>query len=227
MKYYYNLLSQPSRALYIFLKLNNIPVEYKDVNLLNGDHLTDEFREINRFQKVPCIVDDDGWKLAESIAILRYLMSKYKNIPDHFYPSEIRARAAVDEYLEWQHLNTRLGCAIYFQIKKKIGPFAAISENPNEGALPIFKFLMESTLEAIETLWLRGKKFLCSDEISFADIIAACEIEQPRMTGYDIFENRPKLKEWYERVRAATNPHYDEAHVIVNKIIARSQKAKL
>ncbi|KAG5668174.1 hypothetical protein PVAND_016124 [Polypedilum vanderplanki] len=223
MKFYYHLLSQPSRALYIFLKLNNITAEFIIIDFPNGDHLTDEFKEINRFQKVPCIVDDDGWKLAESIAILRYLMSKYKNIPDHFYPSDIRARAAVDEYLEWQHINTRFGCGVYFQLRKKIGPFAVLSEE----ALPIFKFLMESTLEAIETLWLRGKKFLCSDEISFADIIAACEIEQARMTGYDLFENRPRLKEWYEKVKETTNPYYDEAHVIVNKIVARSQKAKL
>lgn len=71
MKFYYNLLSQPSRALYIFLKLHNIPAEFITVNLMNGDHLADDFKEINRFQKVPCIVDDDGWKLAESVAILR------------------------------------------------------------------------------------------------------------------------------------------------------------
>jgi glutathione S-transferase len=154
-------------------------------------------------------------------------MATKKTIPDHFYPSEPRARAAVDEYLEWQHNNTRLGCAIYFQIKKRIGPFAAISDNPDEGAMPIFKFLMESTLDGFETLWLRDKKFLASNEISFADILAACEIEQPRMTGYDVFGGRPKLKEWYERVKEATSPYYDEAHVIVNKIVARSQKAKL
>ncbi|KAG5668175.1 hypothetical protein PVAND_016125 [Polypedilum vanderplanki] len=201
MKFYYHLLSQPSRALYIFLKLNNIPAEFITINFPNGDHLTDEFKEINRFQKVPCIVDDDGWKLSESIAILRYLMSKYKSIPDHFYPSDIRARAAVDEYLEWQHINTRFSCGVYFQLRKKI--------------------------DGLDTLWLRGKKFLCSDEISFADIIAACEIEQARMTGDDLFENRPKLKEWYERVKETTNPYYDEAHVIVNKIVTKNQKPKL
>lgn len=64
-------MSQPSRALYIFLKMNNIPTEFISINLKDGEHLTDEYRAINRFQKVPCIVDDDGWKLSESIAILR------------------------------------------------------------------------------------------------------------------------------------------------------------
>lgn len=71
MKFYYNPLSQPSRALYIFLKINNIPAEFINVGLQTGEHLSDEFKEINRFQKVPCIVDDDGWKLAESVAIFR------------------------------------------------------------------------------------------------------------------------------------------------------------
>ncbi|KAL7012743.1 hypothetical protein ACKWTF_015014 [Chironomus riparius] len=225
MKFFYNPLSQPSRALYIFLKMNNIPAEFITVGLQAGEHLSDEFKEINRFQKVPCIVDDDGWKLSESVAIFRYLMTQYPQISTNWYPSDPRARASIDEYLEWQHNNTRLGCAIYFQIMKKIGPFA---NQPDESFLHIFKFLMESTLETFENVWLKEKKFLATDdEISFADILAACEIEQPRMTGYDVFEGRPKLKEWYERVKDATKGYYDEAHAVVNRIIAKSQKAKL
>lgn len=72
MKFYYDLLSQPSRALYIFFKLNNVPVTFVPVALRTGVHLEDEFKEINRFQKVPCIVDDDGWKLSETVAIFRW-----------------------------------------------------------------------------------------------------------------------------------------------------------
>ena len=40
-----------------------------------------------------------------SVAIMRYLASKFKE--DKLYPSNIQARAKVDEYLAWQHLNTR------------------------------------------------------------------------------------------------------------------------
>lgn len=36
---------------------------------------------------------------------------------DHWYPKDSRAQARVDEYLEWQHANTRLSCAMYFQHK--------------------------------------------------------------------------------------------------------------
>lgn len=71
MKFYYDLMSQPSRALYIFFKLNKVPVTYVSVALRKAEHLSDEFKNINRFQKVPCIVDDDGWKLSETVAIFR------------------------------------------------------------------------------------------------------------------------------------------------------------
>lgn len=72
MKYYYDLLSQPSRAIYIILKLSKIPFEANEIALAKGEHLTEEYRKTaNRFGKVPCIVDDDGFQLSESIAILR------------------------------------------------------------------------------------------------------------------------------------------------------------
>lgn len=41
-----------------------------------------------------------------SIAIIRYL-AKEKNIPDKWYPKDSKKQARVDEYLEWQHNNTR------------------------------------------------------------------------------------------------------------------------
>lgn len=224
MKFYYNLVSQPSRALHIFLRMNKIPAEFINVDLQNSEHLSDEYKAINRFQKVPCIVADDGWQLSESVSIFRYLMDTIPTIPEHWYPKNPRTRALVDEYLEWQHNNTRLGLAMVFQIRKNIGPFAFQTPDGEKPAQPIFELLTAVTLNHFENSWLadENKKFLTSNEISFADILAACEIEQPRMAGLDPFEERPKLKAWYERVKVATNPFYDEAHVIVNKIIKRS-----
>merc|ERR1712002_933825 len=51
---------------------------------------------------------------------------------------------------------------------------------------------MEATLGDIETVWLNGgkKKFLGGDSISVADIMAATELEQPSMAGYDVTKDR-------------------------------------
>lgn len=64
LKLYYDLLSQPSRALYIFLKICDIPFEQKIVNLKNLEQYTTEFEQINPFKKVP-VIEHNGFKLTE------------------------------------------------------------------------------------------------------------------------------------------------------------------
>lgn len=46
------------------------------------------------------------------------------------------------------------------------------------------------------------------------------------ISGFDPTLNRPNLAEWLKLVRQLTNPFYDEAHVILNKL-REKEKAKL
>nr|BAH70628.1 ACYPI007233 [Acyrthosiphon pisum] len=115
LKFYYDFLSQPCRTLYIFMKKTKIPFEPKPVNLRQGEHLTKEFVSLNPFKKVP-FIDDKGTVLIESVSILRYLCRTY-NVADHWYPKDIQRQALVDQYLEWQHNNTRAHCTEYFRHK--------------------------------------------------------------------------------------------------------------
>lgn len=149
------------------------------------------------------------------------------SLPSHWCPSDPQSSAAVDEYLEWHHNNLRLGSAVYFQITKNLGAFSREIFEGDEME-NIFKFIMENSLDALENIWLADerKEFLATNEITFADILAACEIEQPKGSGYDVYEGRPKLKKWHEKVREALNPHYDEAHKTIYKVIEKI-KAKL
>ncbi|XP_065084634.1 glutathione S-transferase theta-1-like [Ochlerotatus camptorhynchus] len=215
LRYFYDLMSQPCRMLYIFLEQTKIPYERNLVNLGKGQHLTEEFKAINRFQKAPCIIDKD-LHLAESVAIVRYLAREYK-FPEHWYPTDSRKRARIDEYLEWQHHNTRAVCAIYFQYMWLRPRMMGTKVNPDRAEE--LKQKMEDCLDFIENDYLGGNnKFLVGDEISVADLFASCEIEQPKMAGFDPCAGRPKLTAWMARVREATNPYYDEAHKLVYKI---------
>lgn len=221
LKLYYDLLSQPSRALLIFLQKTKIPFEKCPVALRNGEHLSEEYKQIHRFNKVPAI-DDKGFKLIESIGIVRYLAREHK-IDDHWYPKDSKQQARVDEYLEWQHHNTRAFCALYFQAKWL---------NPILTGKPTRKEKLESTekkmiecLDVIESEWLGNNPWMVGNKISVADIFAACEIEQVRMCGYDPKVGRSKISEWLGRVRNDTNPFYDEAHKVLNKVADQAMAA--
>lgn len=43
------------------------------------------------------------------------------------------------------------------------------------------------------------------------------------MAGYDARTEYPKIAAWVERVRQDLNPHYDEAHSILNKMATKSK----
>lgn len=64
LELYFDFLSQPSRALYIFLKTCGIPFEPRIVKIVNGDNTTDDYQEIHPFGKVPAI-NHKGFKLIE------------------------------------------------------------------------------------------------------------------------------------------------------------------
>lgn len=107
---------------------------------------------------------------------------------------------------------------------------------------------MEATLNLFTKLWLTDTQFIAGDDITVADI-AATEIEQLGdmirtmndihlwknfiflsdfigPTNYNAFEGRPQLKQWIDRVKSKTNPHYDDAHKMIYKVAALN-KAKL
>ncbi|KAL0272169.1 UNVERIFIED_CONTAM: hypothetical protein PYX00_005248 [Menopon gallinae] len=176
LKIYVNFLSQPARALAIFLRQNKIPHTTKIVDLMSGEHMTKEYiQNVHQFGKVPAI-DDDGFKMIESIAILRYLARKY-NVPDHWYPKDLQKQARVDEFLEWQHIGARAPLAMYFRTLFLV---PMVTGKPaDEAKVLSWKKKMETALDEIENVWLKRSQYLGGDQISIADIIGLCEIDQP------------------------------------------------
>ncbi|XP_035211330.1 glutathione S-transferase theta-1-like [Stegodyphus dumicola] len=191
--------------------------------IFSSKHLTSEFKKINIFQKVP-VIDHDGFVLTESIAIIRYL-TRHFDIEDHWYPKDSKLQAKVDEYLEWQHLNTRLFGSMIFR-ERVILP--QVEKKPvNNEKLQFYKDNFLKVLKNIEEGFLKDKTYLCGDKISVSDIFCACEIEQPLAIGFDPFSDVPKLKSWFEKVRKELEPSYSEVNDALMLTKGGIEKGKL
>ncbi|XP_030214934.1 glutathione S-transferase theta-2 isoform X2 [Gadus morhua] len=188
---YLDMLSQPCRALHILLSFNKVPFTVRTVALRKGEQKTPEFTSLNPMQKVPVLVDN-GFVLTESVAILKYLVTKY-SLPEHWYPSQPERRAKV-------------------LIPRMTG--SAVDGLRVERALAELK----DTLDMLESMFLKRQPFLCGDDITLADLLAVCELMQPLGGDRDVLSDRPKLQRWRSRVQSALGESFDDAHSVLYKL---------
>lgn len=226
LKVYVDHISQPSRAIIIFCKINNISFEEIRIDLVKGQQHSPEYRAINPMGQVPAIIDGD-FILTESHAILVYIACQYSGVSNHWYPSDQINRAKINSILHWHHSNLRRG-AENFVMLAILGPTFGIRLNP--AAASKAEKLLTSSLKIIENFWLKGNaKFLLGNPLpSIADLSLVCEIMELKMI-YDkdwqrVFGPRKKILQWIENVRNYTNPYFDEVHKVVYEYKERLQK---
>ncbi|XP_008155437.1 glutathione S-transferase theta-3-like [Eptesicus fuscus] len=214
LELYLDLLSQSCRAVYIFAKKIGVPFELRTVELLKGQHCSDDFAQVNPLRKVPTLKDGD-FTLAESVAILLYLSRKYE-APDHWYPQDLQACARVDEYLAWQHTTLRSSCSLVLWQKMMLPLFLGERVPPETLASTLAE--LDRCLQLLEDKFLKDDDFLAGPCISVADLVAITELMHPVSAGCHIFKTRPKLAAWRQRVEAAVGEDlFQEAHEVVLK----------
>lgn len=217
LKVYVDMMSQPSRAVLAFCKINKIPHEVVLADIAKGLTHTPEFLEINPAGQVPAIQDAD-LKLAEGHAILAYLAST-RDVADHWYPADPKKRAAVDEYLHAHHTQLRNAGRLVFSLV--IGPKMGFKLDQSRAEES--KVLLIRALDLMEGRLTRNS-FLTGAAPSIADLSAVCEMSQLQLIDYDL-SIWPRVKAWFEQIMAW--PEMVEVHVILNKVLAKKPKPKL
>ncbi|KAK3034561.1 hypothetical protein RJ639_033807 [Escallonia herrerae] len=229
LKVYADRMSQPSRAVIIFCKVNGIEFEEIKVELSKRQHLSPEFKEINPMKKVPTIVDG-RFKLFESHAILIYLACAFPGVADHWYPADLFKRAKINSALDWHHSNLRRGAA-GFVLNSALAPALGLPLNPQAAAEA--EKLLSASLGMIESFWLKGNgRFLLgSSQPSIADLSLVCEIMQLEVLDEEdrnrILSPHKKVLQLIEETRNATRPHFDELHAILYKVKARLRELRV
>ncbi|XP_042341005.1 glutathione S-transferase theta-1-like, partial [Plectropomus leopardus] len=180
--------------------------------LVSGEQYLEEFGKISLIRKVPAMRDGD-FGLAESIAILLYLAEKFKT-PNFWYPADLQQRARINEYLSWQHTGIRWHGSKMFWLRVLIPKILGVDvpQDKLDSALED----LNGSLKLMEEKFIQDRPFIAGDHISLADLVAIVEIMQPVGSGLDVFDGRPKLSAWRDRVQAAIGKElFDEAHQMI------------
>ena len=85
---------------------------------------------------------------------------------------------------------------------------------------------LQAALSTLNSVWLKDSLYVAGNEISIADLLLACEVEQlvllDGVQGAPSFEEllspNPKVTTWLDRVRKECQPHYDVAHALLRKV---------
>lgn len=95
MKLYGVCDGPPTLAVQLALKALDVPYEMIWVDYFKAEHMTEKYAKMNPSKEIP-VLDDDGFYLPESIAIIQYLFDKYAPEGSPFYPRDAKQRAVVN-----------------------------------------------------------------------------------------------------------------------------------
>ncbi|MCJ2085583.1 glutathione S-transferase family protein [Methylobacterium sp. E-005] len=145
------------------------------------------YRALNPNGLVPTL-EEDGFVLWESNAILRYLAS---TCPALALPEDPRARAHIDQWLDWQATSfTPAMRDAFWQLFRSSDP---------DRALIADSLKRTEALAALLDARLAERDYAVGDAFSIADIALGCAVHRWLNLPAERVE-RPALKRWYARL---------------------------
>lgn len=206
VKIYKINLSPPSRGVLMMAELLKLNYVTQDVDLMAGEHKSPEYLEMNPLHTVPVLQDGD-FLLADSHAIIIYLVSKYGGgQQSKLYPSDLKLRSIVHQRLFFE--NSNVAGAAREVLAGLIGgqrPTAKQIENVNDAYRILEKYLQKT-------------KFVASDHLTIADVslvagISSINVMVPvdgKYTRVHAWWNLLKKEEWYRKANLAGLAQYEE-----------------
>jgi glutathione S-transferase len=157
----------------------------------------DAFLALNPAGEVPVLVEEDGTPIADSVAIVEYLEDAYPERP--LLGITPAARAEVRRLSQW--FDIKFGREVTDNLvgEKVLKKFLGLGE-PASTAIRAGHANMKTHLEYVS--WLADRRrFLAGDFFSLADITAAAHLSAADYIGDVPWDDYPRAKEWYVRIK--------------------------
>ena len=183
------------RRVRLFLAEKGITVPFEELDLMKGALKTPEFSRLNRFQRVPLLVLDDGTAIAETMAICRY----FEEIQPEpaLLGTGARGRALVEMW------NRRMELGLFFHVAqafRHLHPAMATLEVPQ-----VADWGEANKVKALEVLavlddQLAANAYVAGVAFSVADITALVAVDFMKPARLQRPDTMKHLARWYAEV---------------------------
>ena len=185
--------SRPIRALIAEYKL---PIEEVALDFYKGEHAKEPYTLLNPNALVPTL-DDDGFVLTESSAIMKYLADKY-DLP--LYPKGLKERAKVNELMDWFNTGFYRDYGYNVVYPQIYAHHKRPDDATHQGTIEWGKANTRKWLKVLNDHWLgKGKKFLTGDQMTIADVFGYSLLTCGMVTR-DQFKDFPSIERWIKDV---------------------------
>lgn len=170
------------------------PFELQFIDLTAGEHTQPAHLARQPFGKVPTI-DDDGFTLYESRAIIRYLNDQYGG---RLVPSDARGRAVMDQWVDVEY--AYFADAALQPILKHLFGFEL-----DEATLAAAGATIERTLDLLDER-LAAAPYLAGEQFSLADLVYLPDLDYLMATPVQpAVSSRSNVAAWFARSSERTS----------------------
>lgn len=213
MKLHFHPVSTTSRPVVLFCAEAKIAYDPVVVDLMTGEHMKEPFLSLNPSAQVP-VLEDDGFVLTESSAIIKYLADKH-NHPT--YPKELKARARVNERMDWLNTNYYREWAYHLIYPQVFPTHLRTPDVAQKATLDWGKDKATQWLNVLDKSVLGDAKYLCGSELTIADYFGAEFVAAGDLIGVN-FARFPNIQRWLGTMR--TLPSWKQVNEAVDGFAA-------
>jgi glutathione S-transferase len=209
MKLYCDPISTTTRPVVLFAMDHGLQLQLEHVDLMTQQQLEPAYLRVNPNGLVPYMIDDDGFELGESSAILKYLADK---VGSPAYPAELKARARVNAAMDWFATNLHKDfCG--FVCYPQLGVFPDMPPAVVQAIIAHGEVNAPRWLTLLDEQMIGENDFVCGNEITLADYLGSAFVTLGELVAYD-FSPNPNVRRWLAKMKA--QPGWNLAYAAFN-----------
>lgn len=185
------------RRVHIYLAEKGIDVPFEQVDIMKRENRAHEFMSrVNAMGGLPVLELDDGFHIAESVAICRYFEAEHPDPP--LFGASSRDKGIVEMWIRRIELNFMTPVGMVWVHGSPLTKSVVKQQIPEMAEQS--RTMVRSYFEFMDR-HLEDHEFIAGDTFSFADIIALCTTDfAAKLNDLPHSSEQSHLSRWYRAV---------------------------